>query len=172
MSSTSSTGNHRARVRIWLSVALARAGSWQRLTSANWDQIDLGDPFTLAADIEAYGPFPPGAMEAMQRARSRVFAGFWPVAAAVGSADSDADSATPPTRGLESPEGIELPDFGVEAAASEPPASAPVSKRREAYPRVDAPDVVVIDQGAVVHGDGLRDLQEPDQLESVQALRA
>jgi hypothetical protein len=85
-------------------------------------------------------------MEAIQRARSRVFAGFWPVAAAVGSADSDADSAAPPTRGLESPEDIELPDFGVDAAASEPSASAPVSKRREAYPRVDAPDVVVIDQ--------------------------
>jgi hypothetical protein len=134
------------RVRFWLSVALARAGSWQRLTSANWDHIDLGDPFTLAADIEACGPIPPGAMEAMQRARSRVFAGFWPVAAAVGSAGSDADSAAPPTRGLESPEDIELPDFGVDAAASEPSASAPVSKRREAYPRVDAPDVVVIDQ--------------------------
>jgi len=134
------------RVRFWLSVALARAGSWQRLTSANWDHIDLGDPFTLAADIEACGPIPPGAMEAMQRARSRVFAGFWPVAAAVGSADSDADSAAPPTRGLESPEDIELPDFGVDAVASEPSASAPVSKRREAYPRVDAPDVVVIDQ--------------------------
>ncbi|HEX6577432.1 MAG TPA: CHAT domain-containing protein [Jiangellaceae bacterium] len=138
-------GEPSGRVRFWLSVALARAGSWQRLTSANWDQIDLGDPFTLAADIEACGPFPVGAMEAMRRASSRVFAGFWPVAAAVDSADSDADSAAPPTRGLESPEGIELPDFGVEVAVDEPPGSAPVSTRREAYPRVDAPSVVVID---------------------------
>jgi len=132
-------------VRFWLCVALARSGSWWRLTRGeDWDQVDLGDPVSLAAEIRSCGPFPPGAMEAMQQSPSWVFTDFRQVAATPGSAPPDVDAAVS-TRSAGSTEPVEMPDFGAEGAVDERPASAPPSEKREAYPRIDAPDVVVVD---------------------------
>ncbi|MGH8823863.1 MAG: CHAT domain-containing protein [Jiangellaceae bacterium] len=145
------------RVRFWLSVALAKAGFWSELTWANWDRIDLGDPATLAGDIRACGPFPPGAMEAIRDTaeRSWVFAAFLRsvdahIPAGDTAATPDDGDDTPdfePTgsapRGVGSSGETELPDFGAEAAVDEPP--EPETATRQAYPRVDAPDVVVVD---------------------------
>ncbi|WP_041307246.1 hypothetical protein [Intrasporangium calvum] len=43
---------------------------------------------------------------------------------------------------------------------------------RRRFGRSENVDAKQVGQGAVVHGDGLGDLQEPDQLEPVQALDA
>ncbi|MGH3926322.1 MAG: hypothetical protein ACRDTT_26235, partial [Pseudonocardiaceae bacterium] len=132
------------RVRFWLSVALAKAGGWQLLAWEDWDQVDLGDPVSLAADVAACGPFPTAMIEAIQEAASRswVLAAFLPsrgAAIPVGGAHSSVGTAATPD------DESELPDFDAGAAVDEPSAPPSIPPTREAYPRVDAPDVVVVD---------------------------
>ena len=132
------------RVRFWLSVALAKAGGWRLLVWEDWDQIDLGDPVSLFADIRACGPFPMAMIEAIQEAASRswVLAAFLPSRGATipaGGAYSSAGTAATPD------DESELPDVDAGAVVNEPSAPALTPPTREAYPRVDAPDVVVVD---------------------------